>query len=69
MGRGGDEDEEAKNLAHAMGWKEWEFLIAVEKECAYICEANGMSDQAKEILRRIASVEEIVNVAVIHEAA
>ena len=67
--KAGELFEEAKNLAHAMGWQEWEFLIAVEKECAYLCEANGMSDQAKEILRRIASVEEIVNVAVIHEAA
>jgi tetratricopeptide (TPR) repeat protein len=67
--KAGELFEEAKNLAHAMGWQEWDFLIAVEKECAYLCEANGMSDQAKEILRRIASVEEIVNVAVIHEAA
>ena len=67
--KAGELFEEAKNLAQAMGWQEWEFFITVDKEIAYLCEANGMSDQAREILRRIASVEEIVKVAVVHEAA
>jgi hypothetical protein len=67
--KAGELFEEARNLAQAMGWQEWEFFITVDKEIAYLCEASGMSDQASEILRRIASVEEIVNVAVVHEAA
>jgi tetratricopeptide (TPR) repeat protein len=67
--KAGELFEEAKNLAQAMGWQEWEFFITVDKEIAYLCEVHGMSDQASEILRRIASVEEIVNVAVVHEAA
>lgn len=67
--KAGELFEEAKNLAQAMGWQEWEFFIAVDKEIAYLYQVNGMSEQASEILRRIATVEAIANEAVVHEAA
>ena len=52
----------------------WESPVIVEifaSRFIYKCHRNylQMSDQASEILRRIASAEEIVNVAVVHEAA
>jgi hypothetical protein len=52
--------DEARNLAIAMGWQEWEFLIKVDKEIAGLFRANGLDDSADEILRRIKSIEELV---------
>lgn len=51
--------DEARNLAIAMGWQEWEFLIKVDKEIAGLYRANGLDDAADEILRRIKSIEEL----------
>ena len=50
---------EASHLARAMGWKEWEFLIKVDRASAEIYEINGMHEVAVEILRRVKSVEEL----------
>ncbi|CAB4758323.1 unannotated protein [freshwater metagenome] len=61
--------DQAKSLAQAMGWQEWKFLIAVEKENAEILILRGHDDEAKEILRRVKSVEEILTSASFHEAA
>ena len=51
--------DEARNLAQAMGWKEWEFLIKVDEELAKIYEANLMTAQAAEIRRRVASIKDL----------
>ena len=51
--------DEARNLAQAMGWKEWEFLIKVDEELAKIYEANLMHAQAAEMRRRVASIKDI----------
>jgi tetratricopeptide (TPR) repeat protein len=61
--------DEARNLAVAMGWKEWEFLIKVDTAIAYIYEANGMSEHAAEILRRVKGVQELAAKDVCDEAA
>ena len=60
--KAGELFEEAKNLAHAMGWQEWEFFIKVDKEIAYLFIANGFDQEAEKILRRIRSVEAIADV-------
>jgi tetratricopeptide (TPR) repeat protein len=60
---------EARNLAVAMGWKEWEFLIRVDRAIADIYETNGMSEHAVEILRRVKSVQELAAKDVCDEAA
>ena len=61
--------DQAKNLAQAMGWQEWKFLVAVDKENAEILILRGHDDEAKEILRRVKSVEEILTSESFHEAA
>ena len=61
--------DEARNLAQAMGWKEWEFLIKVDEELAKIYEANLMPAQAAEMRRRVASVKELAAKDEINEAA
>ncbi len=61
--------DEARNLAVAMGWKEWEFLIKVDIAIADIYETNGMSEYAAEILRRVKSVQELAAKDVCDEAA
>ena len=61
--------DEARNLAVAMGWKEWEFLIKVDTEIAHIYETNGMSEHAAEILRRVKSVQELAAKDMRDEAA
>jgi tetratricopeptide (TPR) repeat protein len=61
--------DEARNLAVAMGWKEWEFLIKVDTAIADIYETNGMSEYAAEILRRVKSVQELAAKDVCDEAA
>jgi hypothetical protein len=61
--------DEARNLAVAMGWKEWEFLIKVDTAIADIYETNGMHEYAAEILRRIKSVQELAAKDVCDEAA
>jgi tetratricopeptide (TPR) repeat protein len=61
--------DEARNLAVAMGWKEWEFLIKVDTAIADIYETNGMSEHAVEILRRVQSVQELAAKDVCDEAA
>jgi tetratricopeptide (TPR) repeat protein len=61
--------DEARNLAVAMGWKEWEFLIKVDTAIADIYETNGMSEYAAEILRRVKSVQELAAKVVCDEAA
>lgn len=60
---------EARNLAVAMGWKEWEFLIKVDTAIADIYETNGMSEYAAEILRRVKSIQELAAEDVCDEAA
>ena len=60
--------DEARNLAVAMGWQEWEFLIKVDKEIAESYRAHGMDDSADEILRRIKSIEELAAKESDHEA-
>jgi tetratricopeptide (TPR) repeat protein len=60
--------DEARNLAVAMGWKEWEFLIKVDTAIADIYETNGMSEHAAEILRRVKSVQELAAKDVCDEA-
>ena len=61
--------DEARNLAQAMGWKEWEFLIKVDEELAKIYEANLMPAQAAEMRRRVASIKELAAKDEIDEAA
>jgi tetratricopeptide (TPR) repeat protein len=61
--------DEARNLAVAMGWKEWEFLIKVDTAIADIYETNGTSEYAAEILRRVKSVQELAAKDVCGEAA
>ena len=61
--------DEARNLAVALGWKEWEFLIKVDTAIADIYETNGMHEYAAEILRRIKSVQELAVKDVCDEAA
>jgi len=61
--------DEARNLAVALGWKEWEFLIKVDTAIADIYETNGMPDHAAEILRRVKSVQELAAKDVCDEAA
>jgi tetratricopeptide (TPR) repeat protein len=61
--------DEARNLAVAMGWKEWEFLIKVDTAIADIYETNGMSELAVEILRRVKSIQELAAKDVCDEAA
>ena len=61
--------DEARNLAVAMGWKEWEFLIKVDTAIADIYETNGMSEYAAEILRRVKSVQELAAKEVCDEVA
>jgi tetratricopeptide (TPR) repeat protein len=61
--------DEARNLAVAMGWKEWEFLIKVDTAIADIYETNGMSEHAVEILRRVKSIQELAAKDVCDEAA
>jgi len=52
--------EDAKSLALAMGYQEWKFLVKVDKEIAEMLIIKGRIDEANEILRRIKSVEEII---------
>jgi tetratricopeptide (TPR) repeat protein len=61
--------DEARNLAVAMGWKEWEFLIKVDTAIADIYETNGQPEYAAEILRRVKSVQELAAKDVCDEAA
>jgi len=61
--------DEARNLAVAMGWKEWEFLIKVDTAIADIHETNGQHEYATEILRRVKSVQELAAKDVCDEAA
>ena len=61
--------DEARNLAQAMGWKEWEFLIKVDEELAKIYESNSMHEQAAELRRRVATVKELAAKDVTDEAA
>ncbi len=61
--------DEARNLAVALGWKEWEFLIKVDTAIADIYETNGQSEYAAEILRRVKSVQELAAKDVCDEAA
>ena len=60
---------EARNLAVALGWKEWEFLIKVDTAIADIYETNGQPEYAAEILRRVKSVQELAAKDVCDEAA
>jgi len=61
--------EDAKGLALAMGYQEWEFLIKVEKEMAEMFIVRGRVHEANEIFRRIKSVEDIVRSETVCEAA
>ena len=61
--------DEARNLAVAMGWKEWEFLIKVDTAIADIYATNGQPEYAAEILRRVKSVQELAAKDVCDEAA
>ena len=61
--------EDAKSLALAMGYQEWEFLIKVEKEMAEMFIVRGRVAEANEIFRRIKSVEDILRSETVHEAA
>jgi tetratricopeptide (TPR) repeat protein len=60
---------EARNLAVALGWKEWEFLIKVDLAVADIYETNGEHESAAEIHRRVKSIQELVAKDVCDEAA
>ena len=60
--------DEARNLAVALGWKEWEFLIKVDTAIADIHETNGQHEYATEILRRVKSVQELAAKDVCDEA-
>ena len=61
--------DEARNLAVARGWKEWEFLIKVDTAIADIYETNGQPEYAAEILRRVQSVQELAAKDACDEAA
>jgi tetratricopeptide (TPR) repeat protein len=61
--------DEASNLAVALGWKEWEFLIKVDTAIADIYETNGQPEYAAEILRRVKSVQELAAKDACDEAA
>ena len=61
--------DEARNLAVALGWKEWEFLIKVDTAIADIYETNCQHEYAAEILRRVKSVQELAAKDVCDEAA
>ena len=61
--------DEARNLAVALGWKEWEFLIKVDTAIADIYETNGQPEYAAEILRRVKSVQELAAKDACDEAA
>ena len=61
--------DEARNLAVALGWKEWEFLIKVDTALADIYETNGQPEYAAEILRRVKSVQELAAKDACDEAA
>jgi heterodisulfide reductase subunit C len=61
--------ETAKEMALRNGYQEWEFLVKVEKEIAEILIIKGRVGEANEILRRIKSVQEVVESETIHEAA
>ena len=61
--------DEARNLAVALGWKEWEFLIKVDTALADIYETNGQPEYAAEILRRVKSVQELAVKDACDEAA
>ena len=61
--------EDAKGLALAMGYQEWEFLVKVDKEMAEMLIIKGRVAEANEILRRIKSVEEIIESETVHDAA
>ena len=61
--------DEARNLAVARGWKEWEFLIKADTAIADIYETNGQHEYAAEILRRVKSVQELAAKDVCDEAA
>lgn len=61
--------ETAKEMALRNGYQEWEFLVKVEKEIAEILIIKGRVVEANEILRRIKSVQEIIESETIHEAA
>jgi hypothetical protein len=56
-------------MALRNGYQEWEFLVKVEKEIAEILIIKGRVGEANEILRRIKSVQEVVESETIHEAA
>ena len=61
--------DEARNLAVARGWKEWEFLIKADTAIADIYETNGQHEYAAEILRRVKSVQELAAKDAYDEAA
>ena len=61
--------DEARNLAVALGWKEWEFLIKVDLAVAELYEINGEHESATEIHRRVKSIQELVAKDVRDEAA
>lgn len=61
--------DEARNLAVALGWKEWEFLIKVDTAIADIYETNGQPEYAAEILRRVKTVQELAAKDACDEAA
>ena len=61
--------DDAKTLALAMGYQEWEFLVKVDKEIAEMLIIKGRIAEANEILRRIKSVEEIIESETVHDAA
>jgi len=61
--------DEARNLAVALGWKEWEFLIKVDLAVAELYEINGEHESAAEIHRRVKSIQELVAKDVCDEAA
>lgn len=61
--------DEARNLAVALGWKEWEFLIKVDTAIADIYETNGQPEYAAEILRRVKTVQELAAKDAYDEAA
>ena len=67
--RAGQLLDEASHLAHAMGWKEWKFLIKVDEELAKIYESNSMHEQAAELRRRVATVKELAAKDATDEAA
>ena len=52
-----------------MGYQEWEFLVKVDKEIAEMLIIKGRIAEANEILRRIKSVEEIIESETVHDAA